>query len=203
MDSFERYFRSKGFNRIAGVDEAGRGPLAGPVVASCVMLPPEFRSPLIRDSKALSPKRREEAYWEIVRISRVGVGIVSHTKIDEINILQASLLAMKQAIWALSSTPDVVFIDGPHPVAFLGPLEQVPIVDGDSKSISVAAASIIAKVTRDKIMEHYDLQFPDYGFLKHKGYPTRDHLAALKRFGPTSIHRLSFSPVFHAQNVTL
>ena len=197
MSSLERSLQKNGFRLIAGVDEAGRGPLAGPVVACAVIFPffsPLFDSAEIRDSKALTPRMREKKYWEILKYARVGVGVVSEKEIDRINILQASLLAMKKAILALSSTPDVILIDGPHDVEGL-PVEQAAIIDGDKKSISVASASIIAKVTRDKMMEDYDLEFPQYGFWKHKGYPTAEHLSSLEKYGPSPIHRTSFRPV--------
>ncbi len=197
MHSIEQSFQKNGFCRIAGVDEVGRGPLAGPVVACAVMFPPFspiFDSKEIRDSKALSPKMREKKYWEIIRSARVGIGVVDEKKIDEMNILRASLFAMKIAVFALSSTPDVILIDGIHELEEL-PLEQVPIIDGDTKVISIASASIVAKVTRDKIMENYHEIFPHYGFLRNKGYPTAEHLASLGRIGPSPIHRTSFEPV--------
>ena len=198
MASFEELFHKNGFSQIAGVDEAGRGPLAGPVVASAVMFPrfsPVFSSTEeIRDSKSLTPKMREAKYWEIISTARVGVGIVSETEIDEINILRASLRAMRKALLSLTATPDLVLIDGISFVENL-PLEQLPIVDGDRKVISIAAASIVAKVTRDKIMENYDRLFPQYGFSKHKGYPTPEHLKLLDQHGPSPIHRVSFGPV--------
>lgn len=193
-DSFERFFREKGFVKIAGIDEVGRGPLAGPVVASCVILPEGFSSPHIRDSKQLSPKARLEAYWSILKIAKIGIGVVSHEIIDKINILQASLLAMKQAVLSLALTPDLLLIDGTYKIKNL-PMEQAPIVSGDQKSISISAASIVAKVTRDKMMEIFDQEYPGYGFARHKGYPSPEHLESLKRFGPSPIHRLSFGPV--------
>ena len=137
---------------------------------------------------------REAKYWEIISTARVGVGIVSETEIDEINILRASLRAMRKALLSLAATPDLVLIDGISSVENL-PLEQLPIVDGDRKVISIAAASIVAKVTRDKIMENYDRLFPQYGFWKHKGYPTPEHLKLLDQHGPSPIHRVSFGPV--------
>lgn len=193
-DSFERFFREKGFAKIAGIDEVGRGPLAGPVVASCVILPEGFSSPHIRDSKQLSPKARLDAYWNILKIAKIGIGVVSQEIIDKINILQASLLAMKQAVLSLALTPDLLLIDGTYKIKNL-PMEQAPIVSGDQKSISISAASIVAKVTRDKMMEIFDQEYPGYGFARHKGYPSPEHLESLKRFGPSPIHRLSFGPV--------
>ncbi len=197
-ESFEKIFREKGFTKIAGIDEVGRGPLAGPVVASCVVLPVGFSSPRIRDSKQLSPKARLAAYWEILQVARVGIGIVSQEIIDQINILRASLLAMKKAVLSLALTPDVLLIDGTYRIEKV-PVEQMPIVSGDRKSISISAASIVAKVTRDKLMEVYDEKFPGYGFAKHKGYPSPEHLDLLQRFGPSPIHRMSFGPVVKAK----
>ena len=197
MSSLERSLQKNGFRLIAGVDEVGRGPLAGPVVACAVIF--SFSSPLfdsteIRDSKALTPKMREKKYWEILGCARVGIGVVSEKVIDQINILQASLLAMRKAVLALPGSPDVLLIDGVHDLKEI-PVEQVAIIDGDRKSISVASASIIAKVTRDKMMEDYDQLFPQYGFSRHKGYPTAEHLSSLREHGPSPIHRTSFEPV--------
>lgn len=197
MVSFERLFQKNGFRRIAGVDEVGRGPLAGPVVACAVMFPPF--SPLldseeIRDSKSLTPRMRERKYWEIIRSASIGIGVVTPKEIDELNILNASLLAMKKAILALGRTPEVALIDGLHTISGLQ-MEQVPIVEGDTKAISIASASIVAKVTRDKMMERIDETFPQYGFIRHKGYPTREHLNSLAEHGPSPIHRMSFDPV--------
>lgn len=200
MASFENLFKKNGFKHIAGVDEVGRGPLAGPVVACAVIYPSDsgvFDLPPsdIKDSKALTPKAREKKYWEILSVACIGIGIVSEREIDTINILQASLLAMRKAIWALSRTPEVVLIDGNHQIGGRYPFEQVPIVGGDKKSITIAAASIVAKVVRDRLMEEYHEKFPEYGFNQHKGYPTPIHLSALKRHGPSPIHRKSFDPV--------
>ena len=199
MASFEKLFQENGFKQIAGVDEVGRGPLAGPVVACAVMFP--FSSPFfllppedIRDSKALTPRMRERKYWEILSSARIGVGIVSEREIDTINILQASLFAMRKAVFSLTATPELLLIDGSYNLGSF-PFEQVPIVDGDRKSISIAAASIVAKVIRDKLMENYDQEFPEYGFSRHKGYPTALHLSALRTHGPSPIHRMSFEPV--------
>lgn len=200
MNLIEKSFHKNGVSKIAGVDEVGRGPLAGPVVACALMLYPDsslFKTKEIRDSKALSPKAREEKYWEIVQFARIGLGVVNEREIDEINILQASLLAMRKAVLALSTTPQIVLIDGNQEMGAF-PLEQLAIIDGDKKVLSIAFASIIAKVTRDKMMEKYDQLFPQYGFSKHKGYPTEEHISNLNQFGPSPIHRKSFEPVFRS-----
>ncbi len=194
MDGFETLARARGYRAIAGVDEAGRGPLAGPVVAAAVILPPGFRCRQVRDSKALSPKARESACSVITKAAvACAVGQASHEEIDAINILQASLLAMRRAVERLSVPPDFLYVDGLHPVPC--PLPQEPLVAGDSRCLSVAAASILAKVTRDRMMEEYDRLFPGYSFSAHKGYPTPGHLEALRRLGPCSIHRRTFRGV--------
>jgi ribonuclease HII len=186
---------------VAGVDEAGRGPLAGPVVAAAVILPPGFHRPAIRDSKALSPKAREKAFSLIT--SHALAFAVAHStpeEIDRINILQASLLAMRRAVEKLAPVPDFLYIDGniSIPPAKGGPwdaIHQEPIVSGDSLCVPVMAASILAKVTRDRLMVEYDRVYPGYGFASHKGYPTRGHLAALRMLGPSPIHRKTFRGV--------
>ncbi|MFQ5900324.1 MAG: ribonuclease HII [Thermodesulfobacteriota bacterium] len=193
-DFFEREASKQGYTLIAGVDEAGRGPLAGPVYAAAVI----FNGPVpdlnLRDSKTLSAKRREELFEEIQeRAVSIGVGKVSHEEIDSINILKAALKAMKQAVEALNPPPDLVLIDGNLPINTHHP--QKTIVKGDNKSYSIAAASIIAKVSRDRIMEEYHTIYPEYGFKSHKGYGTREHLNALKRYGPLPIHRRTFRGV--------
>ena len=183
-----------GFQFVAGADEAGRGPLAGPVVAAAVVLEPKEHIPGINDSKKLTQRRRESLYKEIIQKAiAFGIGIVSNDVIDKINILQASLLAMKQAILDLATEPDFVLIDGLYVPDLKVPMKA--LVQGDSKSISIAAASILAKVTRDRMMREFDLRFPEYGFARNKGYPTREHLAALHKFGACEIHRRSFAPV--------
>jgi len=180
---------------VAGVDEAGRGPLAGPVVAAAVMLDPLRRIRGLADSKVLPPERREELFAEIeLRALAVGVGVVDHATIDRVNILQATRLAMGEALARLAVAPDLVITDF---VALAGlPCPQRNLVDGDARCASVAAASIVAKVTRDRLMFDADRRFPDYGFARHKGYATPDHLAALDRFGPCPLHRRTFAGVW-------
>ena len=191
---FENEARSKGFTQIAGVDEAGRGPLAGPVVSAAVILPENFNAPGINDSKKLTPRKRDTLYDQIQEGAiAVGVGIVDNLQIDDINILQAALLSMAQAAGELSPAPDFLLIDG----TFTTPakIEQKAIPKGDALSISIAAASIIAKVTRDRIMADYHDRYPAYGFNRHKGYPTKAHKEAIARFGVSPIHRLTFKGV--------
>ena len=182
------------YGMIAGVDEAGRGPLAGPVVAAAVILPKSCRLPALNDSKQLSAAQRNMVYQGIQRMAlAIGVGLVDASEIDRVNIRQASFCAMRLALEELIITPCHVLVDGfciPQ-----GPGSQTGIIDGDAKSAHIAAASIIAKVTRDALMEWWDTRFPAYGFKKHKGYGTPEHLANLKRFGPSPIHRHSFAPV--------
>ncbi|MBI4949204.1 MAG: ribonuclease HII [Deltaproteobacteria bacterium] len=195
MDFHENEARSKGKKLIAGIDEAGRGPLAGPVAAAAVI----FAHPLpldlgIRDSKTLSPARRASLVLDIyLNAISVGVGLVWPVEIDAINIHRASLLAMERAVAALSVRPDALLIDGSFGIA--GAIDQKTIVSGDALSVSIAAASIIAKTARDRIMEAYHRIYPVYNFLSHKGYPTREHLSALSAFGPSPIHRRSFRGV--------
>jgi ribonuclease HII len=191
---FEHRAARSGRRHIAGVDEAGRGPLAGPVVAAAVILPPGFRDPHVTDSKKLSAGRRERLYDVIYREAlSVGIGIVDAGEIDRINILQASLRAMTVAVQNLAPGPDHLLIDGTFPV-FLD-LPQEPIPQGDGRSISIGAASIVAKVTRDRLMDTYDAYYPRFGFTRHKGYPTRDHKAAIRAFGCSPIHRRTFRGV--------
>lgn len=189
MKEFERQYEDHIL--ICGIDEAGRGPLAGPVVAGAVILPRACEILFLNDSKKLSEKRREALFEEIQeKASAFAVGVVGADRIDEINILQATYEAMRLAIGKLGVEPEVLLNDA---VTIPGvTASQIPIVKGDSKSVSIAAASIMAKVTRDHMMEEYDKLFPEYGFAKHKGYGTAVHINALKEFGPCPIHRRSF-----------
>ena len=184
-----------GLVRVAGIDEAGRGPLAGPVVAAAVILAADRRVKGLADSKLLPPERREELFDLIHdRSVAVGVGIVDHQTIDRINILQATRLAMLEAVGRLAVVPDLVITDF---VTLTGlPCPQRNLVDGDARCASVAAASIVAKVTRDRLMHEADREFPAYGFARHKGYATPDHLLALDRLGPCPLHRRTFSGVW-------
>ena len=191
---YEKKAASSGFFLVAGVDEAGRGPLAGPVVSAAVILPSAFSVKGVDDSKKLTPAKREKLFDQIyAQAVSVGVGLADHEDIDRLNILQASRLSMVRAVDDLSIRPDYLLIDGIFSIDC--PMPQEPIKKGDSLSISIAAASIIAKVTRDRLMEHYDREFPQYGFIKHKGYPTLKHRDAIVQFGPSPIHRKSFSGV--------
>lgn len=176
---------------VCGIDEAGRGPLAGPVVAGAAILPRDCEILCLNDSKKLSEKKREALFLEIQeKASAFAVGVIGADRIDEINILQATYEAMRLAIGKLGLQPDVLLNDA---VTIPGiTMEQVPIIKGDGKSVSIAAASIMAKVTRDHMMEEYDTLFPQYGFARHKGYGTAAHISALKEFGPCPIHRRSF-----------
>ena len=191
----ERRLWKDGFCRIGGVDEAGRGPLAGPVVACACILPGKKRIPTIFDSKALLPDDRKKAFTALTENPKVifAVGIVDHEMIDKINILRATLLAMKQAIDKLKKKPDFILIDGRDSPP-LGIPHQA-IIKGDSLSQSIAAASIIAKEWRDAIMVQYDAQFPEWNFKEHKGYATAAHLAAIEKHGISPIHRKTFAPV--------
>lgn len=194
---YERKLWRVGLLTIAGVDEAGVGPMAGPVVAAAVIFPPETFIKGVNDSKLLHAERREELFPQIrERALAVGVGIASHGEIDEINIYWATMAASERALLALTRTPDHVLVDG-RLIPELK-LPQTRIVGGDRKSFCIAAASIIAKVTRDRMMLAYDEQYPAYGFARHKGYCTADHCDALARFGPSPIHRRSFAPVWEA-----
>ena len=189
MKVYEKEYAS--FGLVCGIDEVGRGPLAGPVVAGAVILPLDCNILYINDSKKLSAKKREELYPIILEEAvSVGIGMVSPQRIDEINILQATYEAMREAIEKLSIKPDILLNDA---VTIPGvSIRQVPIINGDGKSISIAAASIVAKVTRDKLMAEYDKIMPEYSFASNKGYGTAAHIAALKEHGPTPIHRKSF-----------
>ncbi len=199
MWQFEHNAKTLGFEMIAGVDEAGRGPLAGPVVSAAVILPHDFYCQGINDSKKLSEKKRDALFPRIMeKAVAVATGIASHHEIDQINILKASLLSMKRAVENLSAcqgspVPDFLLIDGKFTIDV--DMHQSAIIKGDSKSISIAAASIIAKVTRDAIMKDLHNLYPVYNFIRHKGYPTKDHKEAILRHGPCPVHRLTFRGV--------
>ena len=189
MREFENKYSDLAY--VAGIDEAGRGPLAGPVVAAAVILPKDIFLPFLNDSKKVTEKRRDVLFDEIKQNAiAYGIGIASNTLIDEINILQATYEAMREAIHALEKTPDVLLVDAVH-IPDIN-IKQVGIVKGDAKSVNIAAASILAKVTRDRIMVEYDKIYPEYGFASNKGYGTATHIAALKEVGPCAIHRKSF-----------
>lgn len=198
---YERECLERGCSRVAGADEAGRGPLAGPVVASVVCLPPDWiqkglprKLQGLNDSKQLTEKERERFYSFLTTSPLVSyaIAVVDVQVIDTINILQASLRAMNEALLQLAPIPDHTLVDGPH--IFSARCAQTPLIDGDAKSFSIAAASVLAKVTRDRLMAKYHEQFPQYGFREHKGYSTPQHLAALAEFGPCALHRRSFAP---------
>lgn len=199
---FERDILQNGVQRIAGVDEAGRGPLAGPVVCAAVILPNAwiekgvpYKLRGLNDSKQLDAEEREKYYQFLTTCSEVlwGVAIMSVELIDRINILRASLEGMNEALAKLNPGPEHTLVDGPYKSTLKHP--QTPLIDGDARSYSIAAASVIAKVTRDRIMINYDREFPGYGFAEHKGYMTPRHMAALGELGPCVLHRRSFSPV--------
>ena len=194
MLEYENTARTKGYNIIVGVDEAGRGPLAGPVVAAAVAYAPEWQLVGLDDSKKISPQARERLF-PIIKDQALGhgIGIVDVATIDEINILQAALLAMKYAVSALPEKPDILLIDGNKRI--VTEVEQWTIVKGDSLSQSIAAASVLAKVTRVRLMEKYHEEFPQYEFDRHKGYGTRLHRDLIREHGPCSIHRRTFKGV--------
>ena len=189
MRVYERRYRER--DTLCGIDEVGRGPLAGPVVAGAVILPEDCEILYLNDSKKLSEKKRELLYDEIMeKAIAVGIGAVSPERIDEINILQATYEAMRTAVSELGVKPDVLLNDAVTIPEITIP--QVPIIKGDAKSVSIAAASIIAKVTRDRLMVQYEEVLPGYGFAKHKGYGSKEHIEAIRRLGPTPIHRRTF-----------
>ncbi len=184
----------KGYRCIAGIDEVGRGPLAGPVMAAAVVLPPYCELPGIADSKKLTPLKREKLYADIFKVAlSIGIGRVDQVEIDKINILKASLKAMAIALNNLSCPVEYVLVDGIFPVAT--DISQMTLKKGDSKSMLIAAASVVAKVTRDRIMEEYHDQYPCYNFAQNKGYGTKEHLNALKRCGYSPLHRKTFRGV--------
>lgn len=193
---------NNGHALIGAIDEAGRGPLAGPVVAACVLIDKNAFAGIfkiariedVNDSKKLSEKKRNQLFKIISENFPVGVGICDHETIDRINILESTFLAMKKAVCALKQKPDILLVDGKFRIPNIS-IAQKTIVHGDSLVFSIAAASIIAKVTRDQIMKDMDIKYPGYAFSKHKGYGTKDHIKNIKRFGPCVIHRKSFEPI--------
>lgn len=188
------HYWSLGYDYIAGVDEVGRGPLAGPVVSAAVILPEGITIPGVDDSKKISAKKREMLFPVITdKAITIGIGIIGEQEIDEINILNATHKAMRIALNQLTIQPNIVLVDGNE--ADIGKFKQVNIVKGDQKSMSIAAASIVAKVTRDRMMVDYDRIYPEYGFVSHKGYGTKFHIEALKKYFACPIHRRSFRPV--------
>ena len=191
MDVFERACQQNGYRQIAGIDEAGRGALAGPVIAAAVILPINCGIEGLKDSKQLTPKQRDGLYDEIYSVAvSVGIGSVDNRVVDELNVLEATLLAMRQAIEELSPAPDYLLVDGINFPAT--EIQGEAIKKGDSRSYSIAAASIIAKTTRDRRMIALDRTYPDYGFSQHKGYPTSQHRHAIAQFGASDIHRHTF-----------
>ncbi len=197
---YERAAWRSGFLRVAGVDEAGRGPLAGPVVAAAVVLAPDRPIPGLQDSKLLTAARREFLFDRILEeAAAVGIGMVDPETIDRVNILEATRLAMLAALDKLAPRPDLVLVDALRLSAL--PCPQTSLVRGDRRSASIAAASIVAKVTRDRLMLEAEARFPEYGFGRHKGYPTPEHLAALRRHGPCPIHRRTFHGVWRQDDL--
>ncbi len=200
MTHLENMLAEKGYRYICGVDEVGRGPLAGPVVAAAVIMPPETKIEGINDSKKLTPLQRERIFEEIVELGLVcAVGVIDHECIDKMNILKASLMAMRKAVMDLKQSPDIILVDGNYPVPNVAQ-PQFAVVGGDSQCQSIAAASIVAKITRDRIMDRYQALYPSFSFSKHKGYPTPEHMEELREYGPTEIHRRSFKPVAELVN---
>ncbi|WP_028128405.1 ribonuclease HII [Selenomonas sp. AE3005] len=192
--NYERQFWAKGCEFVAGVDEAGRGPLAGPVSVAAVILPHDLYLPKINDSKKLSAKVRDELYDEIMdKALAIKTALVDAKTIDRVNIYQATINGMYESIFGLAQEPQAVLIDAVKLDNL--PMVSESIIKGDAKSASIAAASIIAKVNRDRLMDEYDKQYPEYGFAQHKGYGTAQHIEALKKYGPCPIHRLSFEPI--------
>lgn len=193
---YEKDLQNSGYMNIAGVDEAGRGPLCGPVVAAAVILPPNIEIEGINDSKKLTEKKREKVFEQLINNPDIlyGIGISDVDVIEDVNILNATKLAMKQAINNLKLTPDYIIIDGNQNIDMTIPSQT--LVSGDSKSASIAAASIIAKVTRDRMMREYDEKYPEYNFAKHKGYGTKMHIEAIQKYGLCEIHRPSFCKHF-------
>lgn len=194
--TYETEYLEKGYAVIAGTDEAGRGPLAGPVCAAAVILPKDLVIEGLNDSKKLSEKKREKLYDVIIeKAISYGIAFASHEEIDEINILNASQLAMRRAVAMLTPTPDLVLVDGNIARDF--PMDALPIVKGDALSMSIAAASILAKVTRDRYCEEMDKAYPEYHFTAHKGYPTKEHMDLVRTLGPCPLHRKTFLKFLH------
>lgn len=195
LGDLEENLYAKGHTAVCGVDEVGRGPLAGPVVAAAVVIPRGIVIPGVNDSKKLSSRQRDEVFAEIIeRGIPCAIGIIDHETIDKVNILRASLMAMRKAVVDLNPAPDVLLVDGSFGIPNL-PQAQFAIVGGDARCRSIGAASIVAKVTRDRIMDRYQELYPSFTFSVHKGYPTPAHLEELEQYGPCAIHRKSFKPV--------
>jgi len=191
MKNFDKKYLSKEINYLAGVDEAGRGPLAGPVVAAAVIFNKKINIKGVNDSKQLTENQREELFEKIIsKALSYSVSIIDHNVIDEINILNATMLAMKQAVEGLNIKPDLLLVDGNR--AFISEIPLIPIIKGDAKSFSIAAASILAKVTRDKIMKNLAVDYPEYLWEQNKGYPTKQHRDIIKKIGPSPLHRKTF-----------
>ena len=196
LKQFDNHFRNQGFYNLAGVDEAGRGPIAGPVVAAAVVLPANLEIPQIADSKVVKESVRESIYQDIISTAlSVGIGYATNDYIDKTNILKATLFAMTQAVKNLNVIPELILIDGTYTLPLAAKSRQFPIVKGDGKSLSIAAASIVAKVYRDRLMRRYSYIYPEYGFEKHKGYPTKEHIKCLIESGPCPIHRITYKSV--------
>ncbi|MFH1372783.1 MAG: ribonuclease HII [bacterium] len=195
FDHIEQMLAEKGYRAVCGVDEVGRGPLAGPVVAAAVIIPPDVDLEGIDDSKKLSAARREQWFERIVELGLpCAVGIIDNEGIDKMNILKASLMAMRKAVMDLKQSPDFVLVDGDYPVPRIDQ-PQYAIIGGDRRCRCIGAASVMAKVTRDRIMDRYEALYPSFSFSRHKGYPTPAHLQELREHGPCEIHRRSFKPV--------
>ncbi len=199
MLEYESELYKNGIELIGGIDEVGRGPLVGPVVAACVILPSGYKNIEIKDSKKLSEKKRENLYDEIYKTALgIGIGIISPQRIDEINIYEATKEAMIEAIENCNTRPEYLLIDA---MKLDANIPTMSIIKGDSLSQSIAAASIIAKVTRDRYMKTLHLEYPEYNFIKNKGYGTKEHIEAIKKYGITKYHRLSFRPVFEHKSL--
>jgi ribonuclease HII len=189
----ETRLKKEGFFRIAGLDEAGRGPWAGPIVAAAVILPPNIRISGLNDSKKLTPEKREKLFHEIIKKADVGIGLVSNKEIDKKGLAYANKLVFKRALEDIEIKPDYLLIDGIGKHELSLPYKTIKF--GDSLVSSIAAASIVAKVVRDVLMDSYDLMYPEYGFSRHKGYGTKHHVAKLAKHGPCLLHRQSFEPL--------